>query len=58
MEDKKPRQALSRKQLANLYGVTTRTLSNWLQKLNLEIPKFQLITPKYLDQFFEKLGEP
>jgi transposase-like protein len=55
---KQKRPALSRKQLAAKYGVTTETLRRWIIRAKIEIPKNQLLTPAAQNQIFEVLGEP
>lgn len=50
----KPR---TKKELANLYGVNIKTLSNWFKKKNIEVPR-GAIMPADLEKIFEKIGHP
>jgi hypothetical protein len=52
--------ALSKKELAAMYGVHTETLIKWLKEITgLELKKYQkILTPLQLDIIFNALGEP
>ncbi|NMB52578.1 MAG: hypothetical protein GX999_09645 [Bacteroidales bacterium] len=47
----------TRQELANEYGITTRTLNNRLKKANLYIPD-GIIFPKYLRKIYNTFGIP
>jgi len=47
----------TRKELANEYGVTRRTLFRWLLNSNIKIPP-GLIKPRELDIIYKKFGTP
>ena len=49
--------AKTKKQIANEYGVCTKTLSRWLKQENVEL-KRGLITPKKQILIYKKLGCP
>jgi len=53
-------QAYNTKQLAQLYKVSTDTLSKWLQPFKEKIgdKKSIIYTPKQVQTIFECLGEP
>jgi hypothetical protein len=52
--------ALSKKELAALYGVHSVTLVKWLKSINgLELKKNQkILTPMQITIIFKSLGEP
>ncbi len=53
--------ALSHKELAQMYGVTSKTLSHWLQPFREKIKikgKQKIYTPLQVKIIFECLGEP
>lgn len=50
------RKAKSRQEIAEEYGVSTRTLSRWIQNHDLLIPK-GLICPKDQEVIYEKFGK-
>jgi transcriptional antiterminator len=50
--------AITRTQLAELYGFSTRTLSNRLKKLGVELPARQLVTPAKQIEIYATLGIP
>jgi transposase len=52
--------ALSKKELAAMYGVHTVTLIKWLKSINgLELKRNQkILTPLQLNIIFTALGEP
>lgn len=47
----------TRQQMAFEYKISTRTLSRWLKKLDIDLPSGN-ITPKYQKIIYEKLGNP
>lgn len=47
----------TRQEIADEYAVSTKTLSRWLKKKNLDISS-GLVTPKEQKQIYEELGEP
>jgi len=47
----------SRKELANEYGVSPRTLRRWFKKKALSLPR-SLLLPKDLKVIYKKLGNP
>ena len=47
----------SRKQLAEEYGVSPRTLRRWFKSKNLIMPP-SLLLPKDLEQIYKILGNP
>jgi hypothetical protein len=47
------RKAKSRQEIANEFGISSKTLSRWFLKENLQIPK-GLISPKNQDVIYEK----
>jgi Helix-turn-helix domain len=51
-------QVITRTQLAELYGISRRTLYEWCKKGSIELNDRELITPKCLKEIFEKYGNP
>jgi transcriptional regulator with XRE-family HTH domain len=49
--------AKSRQEIAEEYGISTRTLSRWFQKNNLNIPN-GLLSPKIQDVIYQEFGRP
>lgn len=47
----------SRKQLADEYGVSPRTLRRWFKRKKLTLPR-SLLLPKDLDVIYSVLGNP
>jgi DNA invertase Pin-like site-specific DNA recombinase len=47
---------ITRKELANMYGISTDTLTKRLKELGID--KRSRITPKELDRIYEELGKP
>ncbi len=47
----------SRKQLADEYGVSPRTLRRWFKKKELTLPR-SLLLPKDLESIYKTLGDP
>jgi len=47
----------TRQEIADEYGVSTKTLSRWLKKKNLDISS-GFVTPKEQNQIYEVFGEP
>ncbi len=52
--------AMSRKQLAEAYGITTKTLRGWLAPfaLDLGVLRKRILTPNQVKAIFEKIGAP
>jgi hypothetical protein len=50
----------SKKELAGLYNVSTKTLNKWLQPINVKIGKYsgRSFCLKQVKIIFEHLGEP
>jgi transposase-like protein len=51
------KQAKSRQEIAEEYGISPRTLSRWLQKAELDLPR-GLVSPKSQEVIYEKFGRP
>jgi transposase len=51
-----PIKSYSRKELAYMYGVSRKTFSKWIRKLDLKYRR--LFTPKEVAEIFKLLGEP
>jgi transposase len=51
-----PIKSYSRKELAYMYGVSRKTFSKWIRKLDMKYKR--LFTPKEVRRIFELLGEP
>lgn len=51
------KKAKSRQEIAQEYGISTRTLSRWFQKNNLSIPK-GLLSPKIQELIYQEYGKP
>jgi hypothetical protein len=49
--------AKSRQEIAEEYGISTRTLSRWFQKSNLIVPN-GLLSPKIQEVIYQKFGKP
>lgn len=49
--------AKSKQQIANEYGICTKTLNKWLKQEKIQIER-GLITPKQQELIYEKLGFP
>mgnify|MGYP001581834994 CR=1 FL=1 len=49
--------AKSKKEIANEYGICTKTLSKWLKKKNLLL-KRGLIDPKTQELIYKEFGNP
>jgi transcriptional antiterminator len=47
----------SRKEVAEEYQISTRTLRRWIKKANLVIPK-RYLTPKEQSKIYNTFGEP
>lgn len=57
--EKEPIKAMSKTELAKLYGVDPRTLSRWLIPFNDSIGKFTgIFTPRQVKIIYHKLGKP
>lgn len=53
--------AISHKELAAIYGVTTRTLSRWLLPFNQKINRRKgqkIYTPNQIKEIYKNIGEP
>jgi hypothetical protein len=56
--ENKPR-AMTKKQLADLYGVCIPTLREWWKRAGIEIPEnVRVLNPAQVALTFEKCGEP
>jgi transposase-like protein len=51
------KQAKSCQEIAEEYGISPRTLSRWLQKAELDLPR-GLVSPKFQEVIYEKFGRP
>ncbi|MHA7129954.1 helix-turn-helix domain-containing protein [Algoriphagus namhaensis] len=51
------KQAKSRQEIAEEYGISSRTLTRWLHKAELDLPK-GLLSPKSQKLIYEKFGKP
>jgi abortive infection bacteriophage resistance protein len=49
--------AKTRQQIASEYGISTKTLKNWLKNADIVLPTGS-ITPYYQQLICEKLGDP
>ncbi|MCC5944410.1 MAG: hypothetical protein JJT94_05700 [Bernardetiaceae bacterium] len=49
---------MDKSELAELYGVSTVTLNKWLKERGLYVRHESNMTPKRLNEIFEKLGLP
>ena len=49
--------AKTRQQIAQEFGICTKTLNKWLKQANLRIPK-GLIQPRYQKLIYDKLSTP
>lgn len=49
--------AKTKKQIANEYGICTKTLNKWLKKEDIPLQR-GLISPKSQELIYEKLGNP
>lgn len=47
----------TRKEIAEMYGVSIRTIRRWLKSIGFEA-SHKLITPKELEIIFTEIGEP
>jgi len=47
----------SRQQVADAYGISTKTLSRWLKKENIEVSS-GLLNLKELEIIYDKFGKP
>jgi len=50
-------QAKTRQQIAQEYGISTRTLSRWLLKTNITLPS-RLLGPKEQLLIYNEFGDP
>lgn len=48
--------AMSRKEIAAIYGISTKTLSRRLKIADIDLPRGNIILPRYLKIIFEELG--
>jgi predicted site-specific integrase-resolvase len=46
-----------RQQVADAYGISTKTLYRWLKKENIEVSR-GLLTTKDLETIYDKFGKP
>ena len=51
-------QAKTRQNIADEYGISTKTLSRWLKKHKIFIPTRDRITPIFLEEIYLKFGCP
>jgi transposase-like protein len=51
------RKAKSRQEIAREYGISARTLTRWIQRQGLPIPK-GLVSPIDQELIYEKFGKP
>jgi len=51
------RKAKSRQEIALEYGISSKTLSRWLQRADLKLPK-GLVSPKFQEIIYKKFGKP
>ena len=49
--------AMTRQQLADMYGVNRKTFYRWLKRSEIDLPK-GLITPKIQLEIFKEFGSP
>ncbi len=47
----------TRRQIADEYGITPRTLRRWLKKSNIDLPR-RLICPREQDIIYQTFGNP
>lgn len=47
----------TRRQLADEYGITPRTLRRWLKKYDIALPN-RFLCPKEIEIIYEKFGNP
>ncbi|MBI1225878.1 MAG: hypothetical protein GC192_11635 [Bacteroidetes bacterium] len=52
------RQAKTRQQLAEEYGIVYRTFQRWIKGSGIELPSRKLITPKFQDLIYNAFGHP
>lgn len=52
------RNTATRQQLADDYGVSTRTINKWIDKAGISIGKRELLWPNKLQEFYNKIGVP
>ena len=48
--------AMSRKEIAAIYGISTKTLGRRLKIADIDLPRGNIILPRYLKIIFEELG--
>lgn len=48
--------AMNRKEVAARYGISTKTLRRWLKRAKIDLPPFNAIQPRYLEEIFAKFG--
>lgn len=55
-----PIKPYSKKQLANMYGISDKTLASWLSPFIRKIGPYKgrMFTPKQIKTIFESIGEP
>jgi transposase-like protein len=51
-------QAKTRQEVAEEFGISTKTLHRWLKKWNISVTPRDRICPKALSTLYEKLGCP
>jgi hypothetical protein len=52
------RQAKTRQQLAEEYGIVYRTFQRWIKGSGIELPHRKLVTPKFQDLIYKAFGHP
>lgn len=52
------RQAKTRQQLAEEYGIVYRTFQRWIKGSGIELPNRKLVTPKFQDIIYNAFGHP
>lgn len=52
------RQAKTRQQIAEEYGVVYRTLHRWIKDSDINLPDRKLVTPRYQDLIYQNFGYP
>ncbi len=48
----------SKKELSDLYGISSKTFRRWCNRANIDIGNGRLLCPKVVQQIFEHLGLP
>ncbi len=50
--------AKTRQEVATEYGICTKTLRRWLKKSNITLPSRDLISPKMIQEIYNRFGCP